>query len=178
MFLFLALVLVPIIEIALFIEMGQWIGTWPTVGIVVATAFLGTVLLRAQGFAAIARLQQRLAEGEDPSDTLAHGALILVSGIVLVTPGFFTDAIGFLLLVPAVRRMVIRSLARRFAHAVITRVELSRAGQAHDPRSDPRGTVETSWEEVDETETDAPRGTGPASGWEKPPAAGPDTLRP
>ena len=100
MWIFLALVAIPIIEIALFIEIGGWIGLWPTIGVVILTALVGTLLLRQQGFATINDLQNRLNEGRDPSVALAHGAMILVAGVVLLTPGFFTDAVGFLLLIP------------------------------------------------------------------------------
>lgn len=115
MWLFLLLVGVPMLEIALFIEVGGWIGLWPTLAIVVLTALIGTLMLRAQGFAALAELQHRLDEGGDPTGPLAHGALILVSGVVLLTPGFFTDAVGFALLFPPVRALVLRMLGRRIA---------------------------------------------------------------
>lgn len=111
--LFLALVLVPIIEIGLFIEVGGAIGLWPTLGIVVLTAAIGTYLLRTQGIGVLAELQRKLERGEDPSGTLANGAMILISGIVLLTPGFFTDALGFLLLMPPVRAWLIRAAAHR-----------------------------------------------------------------
>ena len=101
--LFLILLAVPVIEIALFIEIGGWLGTWPTVGLVVLTAVLGSILLRQQGLAALRDFQGRLAQGEDPGRLLADGAMILVAGALLLTPGFFTDAVGFALLVPGVR---------------------------------------------------------------------------
>ncbi|MEM7508422.1 MAG: FxsA family protein [Pseudomonadota bacterium] len=113
MWIFLALVAVPIIEIALFIEIGGWIGLWPTIATVILTALIGTLLLRQQGFAALNDLQTRLSEGRDPSSALAHGAMILIAGIVLLTPGFFTDAIGFLLLIPPVRTAVITTVGQR-----------------------------------------------------------------
>ena len=101
--LFLLLVAVPIIEIALFIEIGGWLGTWPTIGIVILTALIGSVLLRQQGLKALGDIQRRLMAGDDPGQMLADGAMILISGVLLLTPGFFTDAVGFLLLVPGVR---------------------------------------------------------------------------
>ncbi len=103
MWLFALFVAVPIIEIALFIQVGGWLGLWPTLGIVILTAFLGTFLVRGQGLAAIANIKTNLNELRDPTESLAHGAMILVSGILLLTPGFFTDAAGFALLVPPVR---------------------------------------------------------------------------
>ena len=101
--LFLILLAVPVIEIALFIEIGGWLGTWTTVGLVVLTALIGSILLRQQGLAALRDFQGRLVQGEDPGRLLADGAMILVAGALLLTPGFFTDAIGFSLLIPGVR---------------------------------------------------------------------------
>ena len=110
---FLLLVAVPMVEIALFIQVGGLIGLWPTIGIVIVTAAIGTVLLRTQGMATLRELQRRLAEGEDPGAALAHGALILLAGVVLLTPGFFTDAVGLALLAPPVRAAVIGFLRSR-----------------------------------------------------------------
>lgn len=118
MYIFLALVLVPLIEIALFIEVGGWLGLWPTLAVVVLTALAGTLLLRTQGLATVGTLRARIDRGEDPSGPLAHGALILAAGLLLLTPGFFTDALALALLVPAVRARVIRYLARRVVTVV------------------------------------------------------------
>lgn len=113
MYLFLAFLLVPIIEIALFIQVGGLIGLWPTLGIVVLTAVLGTALVRTQGRMALGQLQQSFAKLDDPTEPLAHGAMILLSGALLLTPGFFTDAMGFALLVPAIRVAVFRYIRSR-----------------------------------------------------------------
>ncbi|WP_170570893.1 FxsA family protein [Ruegeria atlantica] len=113
MYLFLAFLLVPIIEIALFIQVGGLIGLWPTLAIVVLTAVLGTALVRTQGRMALADLQRSFAELDDPTEPLAHGAMILMSGMLLLTPGFFTDAVGFALLIPGVRISVFRYLKSR-----------------------------------------------------------------
>lgn len=104
--LFLLLVTIPIVEIALFIEIGGWLGTWPTIGIVILTALIGSILLRQQGLSALNSLQSRLAQGENPGRLLADGAMILVAGVLLLTPGFFTDAVGFALLLPPVRAVL------------------------------------------------------------------------
>ena len=106
--LFLLLVAVPIIEIALFIEIGGWLGTWPTIGIVVLTALIGSVMLRQQGLKALGDIQGRLMAGDDPGQMLADGAMILISGVLLLTPGFFTDTVGFLLLIPGVRAAIFK----------------------------------------------------------------------
>jgi UPF0716 protein FxsA len=111
--LLLAFLLVPLIEIALFIQIGGLIGLWPTLGIVVLTAILGTWLVRSQGSQALSRLQRSFSELNDPTEPLAHGAMILLAGALLLTPGFFTDALGFALLTPGVRAAVLRYLKSR-----------------------------------------------------------------
>jgi UPF0716 protein FxsA len=108
MYLFLAFVLVPIIEITLFIEVGGIIGLWPTLAIVVLTALFGSWLMRTQGRLALQQLQTSMSTMKDPVEPLVHGAMILVAGVMLVTPGFFTDTIGFALLLPPVRMAVFR----------------------------------------------------------------------
>lgn len=110
MWLFLLFVSVPIIEIALFIQVGGWLGLFPTLGIVILTAFLGTVLVRSQGLAQLAKVQNSFQNLDDPTEPLAHGAMVLASGLLLLTPGFFTDAIGFALLVPGVRTALLKYL--------------------------------------------------------------------
>lgn len=107
MWLLLIFVAIPIIEIGLFIQVGGWLGLWPTLGIFVLTAFVGTTLLRLQGTAALARVQSSMTSGENPAGPIAHGALILVAAILLLTPGFFTDGVGLALLLPPVRAALI-----------------------------------------------------------------------
>ncbi len=171
MLIFLFLVAVPIIEIALFIEIGGWLGLWPTIAIVILTAAIGTVLLRAQGLAALGELQRQLGAGEDPSATLAHGAMILVAGVLLLTPGFFTDGVGFALLMPPVRAAGIRH-AIRFARSRMTQVHMgvhTSAGGHRGPRTAGTatgpGTVDGEYEVVDPGD-DAPAG---GSGWTRVP---------
>ncbi len=132
MYLFLAFLLVPIIEIALFIQVGGLIGLWPTLAIVVLTAVLGTVLVRTQGRMALANLQRSFAELDDPTEPLAHGAMILLSGVLLLTPGFFTDAVGFALLIPGVRVAVFRYLKSK---ATITHFQMGTGAQFHTGRA-------------------------------------------
>ena len=115
MWLFAILVAVPIIEIALFIQVGGAIGMWPTLAIVILTAFAGTILLRAQGTATLHKLQNSMVEGQNPITPMAHGALILIAGVLLLTPGFFTDAFGLSLMIPPVRAAFIKAGAARFA---------------------------------------------------------------
>jgi len=112
MWLFAIFVGIPIVEIALFIAIGGSIGLLPTLGTVILTAAAGTWLVRAQGLAALQRLRLSLAELRDPSEPLAHGAMVLIAGVLLLTPGFLTDATGFALLVSPVRATVLNIIGR------------------------------------------------------------------
>ena len=119
--LLLAFVGVPLVEIALFIEVGGWIGLWPTLVTVIATAIVGTALLRLQGLHVLGQVQDSLRRGEMPLEHIFTGACLLVAGAFLLTPGFLTDAIGFLLFVPLIRklvgRLVLETLVKRGAQA-------------------------------------------------------------
>ncbi|SEK83217.1 UPF0716 protein FxsA [Roseovarius azorensis] len=158
MWLLIAFIAVPLIEIALFIQVGGAIGLWPTLAIVILTAILGTFLLRAQGAMAISSLRRSFSDLDDPSEPLAHGAMILFAGALLLTPGFFTDSIGFLLLMPPVRRRVFEFIRQR------VHVQHFEMGRPHpdDPRQ-PSGpdVIDGEYHEVEQPGRNA-RGT---SGW-------------
>ncbi len=113
MWLVLAFLAIPVIEIALFIQVGGLIGLWPTLGLVLLTAVIGTLLVRSQGARTLAELRRSMAEMTDPSEPLAHGAMILFAGALLLTPGFFTDILGFALLIPPLRLAAFRWLRSR-----------------------------------------------------------------
>lgn len=157
MWLFAIFVAVPIVEIALFIQVGGLIGLWPTLAIVVATAALGTVLVRRQGLAALRRVQASLTELRDPTRPLAHGAMILAAGLLLLTPGFFTDTLGLLLLVPRIRDAVMDQVRRRIRVQSFTMGRPDAPRPAHPPAS--ADVVEGDYVEV-------PRREGP-SGWRR-----------
>ena len=106
MWLLIAFIAVPLIEIALFIQVGGFIGLWPTLGIVIVTAIIGSWLVRSQGAREMQNLRSSFSDMRDPTEPLANGAMILFSGTLLLTPGFFTDAMGFALLLPPVRAAV------------------------------------------------------------------------
>ncbi|MBU2992319.1 FxsA family protein [Octadecabacter sp. 1_MG-2023] len=106
MLLLLLFIGIPLLEITLFIQVGGAIGLGWTLFIVVATAILGAYMVRSQGTQAMTNLRGSFSNLQDPTEHLAHGAMILFSGALLLTPGFFTDFIGFSLLVPAVRSAV------------------------------------------------------------------------
>jgi UPF0716 protein FxsA len=116
--LFLAFVLVPPIEIGLFIAIGSRIGFWPTMAIVLLTAMIGANLVSRQGRGALVSIQAEFASGQFPAKTLAHGAMILVSGALLLTPGFLTDIVGFSLLSPQVRELLRKWGVRRWSNRV------------------------------------------------------------
>ncbi|MFQ5957803.1 MAG: FxsA family protein [Alphaproteobacteria bacterium] len=105
---FLALLGVPLIEIAVFIEVGGRIGLWSTLALIVLTAIVGTALLRQQGLATLSSARATVERGGVPVQEVLDGVCLLVAGALLLTPGFVTDAAGALLLVPAVRRVLQR----------------------------------------------------------------------
>jgi UPF0716 protein FxsA len=104
-------ILVPIAELAIFIALGDKIGLWRTLAIIVITGILGAALTKSQGTRALQRFRQASAEGRLPHQEVTDGLLILIAGAVLLTPGFLTDTVGFLLLVPPVRALVRGRLA-------------------------------------------------------------------
>ncbi|GAB4354111.1 MAG: membrane protein FxsA [Gammaproteobacteria bacterium] len=108
--LFILFLVVPIAEIYLLIQVGQRIGALPTVGLVVATAVLGAALLRQQGLSTLMQARRMMDRGELPAIPLLEGLFLVFGGALLLTPGFVTDGVGFLCLVPAVRRWVIRQV--------------------------------------------------------------------
>jgi UPF0716 protein FxsA len=111
--LFLLFLLVPLFEIYLLLEVGSVIGVGWTIFAVVFTAILGAALVRLQGFATLNRVRSQLDRGELPAMELFEGVFLLVAGALLLTPGFFTDAIGFACLTPPLRRLVIRYMIQR-----------------------------------------------------------------
>ncbi len=111
-FLLAAFIGVPLVEIAVFIQVGGWIGLGPTLALVVVTAVLGTWQLRAQGLATLLRARDQVERGALPARELFDGACLLVAGALLLTPGFMTDAVGFLLFLPPVREKLRAFLAR------------------------------------------------------------------
>jgi UPF0716 protein FxsA len=111
--LFIGFVVVPIVEIALFYTVGTWIGIWPTLGIVVVTALLGSYFVSKQGRFVWASIKSEINRGEVPTASVVHGAMILIAGALLLTPGFLTDIVGFALLVPGVREAIRQWYLRR-----------------------------------------------------------------
>ena len=159
--LFLLFLAVPLIEIALFIQVGGLIGLWPTLAIVVLTAIAGTWMIREQGVREIGRLRRSCEELRDPTEPLASGAMILFAGALLLTPGFFTDACGFALLLPPVRSAVFRWIRARVK---IQRFQMGTSGQPRTDRQPDNGdpdVIDVDYEDV----TPPRRPTHGASGW-------------
>jgi UPF0716 protein FxsA len=104
--LFLLFITVPLIELFLFLVIGQKIGILPTFAIILLTGVLGAGLARSQGLKVLAKYQQSIAQGKLPHEAVIDGLLILIAGALLLTPGFLTDTMGFLLLAPPVRQIV------------------------------------------------------------------------
>lgn len=101
--LFLLFVGLPLIELYILIQLGSVIGLWPTLTIVVTTGFIGATLARYEGFRVIQKINAELKQGRMPAESMVDGVMILVGGIVLLTPGILTDLLGFSLLIPSTR---------------------------------------------------------------------------
>ena len=108
---------VPLAEIYVFIEVGGSIGVWPTIVLVVATAVIGTTLLRQQGLATLARAQAELDQRQLPVRELFNGVCLLIGGLLLLTPGFLTDALGFALLIAPLRAILGRGIFAALARS-------------------------------------------------------------
>lgn len=118
--LFVLFVIIPIIEIAVLMQVGAWLGAWPTIAIVVITAWLGAKNVKQQGIATLQSVQTKMANGEAPSDEIVAGLLLLVAGVLLVTPGFVTDFFGLSLLIPQVRTTLIKAVQSQLTAAAVT----------------------------------------------------------
>jgi UPF0716 protein FxsA len=126
----LGLIALPFVELALLIKTGQTIGLWPTLGLLVGAAVVGGAIMSRQGLTVARRTQEAVALGRPPVGPVLDGALMLLAGALLITPGFVTDAMGLALLVPAIRRTVARATVRRLVEGAHRQV------RAHKPGSD------------------------------------------
>lgn len=115
--LLLLFITVPVVELVLLIEIGQRLGTFVTIGLIMGTGIVGASLARQQGISTLVRLRKDLDDGRLPAEPIADGVLILLAAAVLITPGVLTDLVGFLCLVPAFRRLLKRYLKRWFERA-------------------------------------------------------------
>lgn len=140
---FLLFVIVPIIEITLLINVGQLIGVWYTVGLVLLSAFIGVNMLRIQSLGTLMRARQRMDQGEIPGQEMGEGIVLAVGGALLVTPGFVTDVVGFCCLIPYTRKALVRFLSQRLT--VVTSMHASSTQSNHAPpfRDVPGGSGST-----------------------------------
>lgn len=145
--LFLAFLAVPIIEIAVIIKVGGAIGVWPTIGLIVLTAGAGTALVRAQGFQILARARDSLDHGQFPAEELLEALSLLVAGVLLLTPGFVTDAFGIVLLIPPLRRLIAGALWRAALRSSHVEVHGVMGAQWRGPR-DRDGVIEGDYTDI------------------------------
>ena len=128
-------IVVPIVEIYVIIQVGQAIGAWWTIALLIADSIIGSVLMRSQGRAAWRRFQLALAEGRMPAREVLDGVLVIFGGAFLVTPGFCSDIVGALLLLPPTRAVIRRVLVRRFTFSMLK--DMSSPGMPRGRRGPP-----------------------------------------
>jgi len=134
---------IPLLEIYLLISVGEVIGAIWTVFMVVFTAVLGAMLLRAQGLSTLRRVQEASARGEIPALEMIEGLMLLVGGALLLTPGFFTDAIGFICLITPLRHAVIKYWVRRYGS------NINGQSSSHSANKGPQTLEGEYWKEDD-----------------------------
>ena len=122
----LLLMLIPIVEMWILIEVGGWIGALPTIGLVVLTATIGLSLLKQQGLSTLMRARRKMDKGAIPASELVSGVMIAVGGALLLTPGFVTDAVGFALLIPQTRQWLLFKLIDRYRDKIVIEGEFHR----------------------------------------------------
>ncbi|WP_407331966.1 FxsA family protein [Enterovibrio sp. 27052020O] len=131
--LLLMFITVPIIEIALFIQVGGVLGLWPTVALILLTAIVGASLVRSQGLQTLITVQQRLQQGELPAQQIVEGVMLAVAGVLLLTPGFMTDAMGMAFLLPWPRAWLAKQLMSRVKVAGFQSGFQQQGPHGHDP---------------------------------------------
>lgn len=116
--LFLVFAIVPVVELSVLIYVGSHIGTLNTIAIILLTAVVGAYMVRLEGLGVVYRIQGNLSEGVFPAEELINGAMILVAGALLLTPGFFTDLAGFLMVFPATRKIIKPAIKKYFSKRI------------------------------------------------------------
>lgn len=124
--------IVPVVEIFLLIQVGQVIGAWWTILLVVLTAIIGVRLLKLQGISTLMRAQEKMQSGNMPAQEMLEGVGLIVAGAFLLTPGFFTDAVGFCLLIPTIRGWLVRKVVSKMTVSG-SFVQTHRATTEHKP---------------------------------------------
>jgi UPF0716 protein FxsA len=113
--------IVPLIELVLLLTIGNQIGLWPTLAIIISTAVVGVSLTRQEGLKTWWQFQEKLTTGAFPNEELLDGLMILIAGALLLTPGFLTDTMGFVLLIPGSRRVIKGRLRQHFSRHIDAR---------------------------------------------------------
>lgn len=160
--LFLLLVAMPIAEVATFIEVGGRIGLWPTILCVISTAALGTFIIRLQGIGLIQRVQTQINQGALPAFEIFSGVCLLVAGALLLTPGFITDGLGFLLLWPTARKAVFAYASRhiKVANAAAREGRPQANSGSRGPEPPTEDIIDVDYVEIDEPDDMPPPGRG------------------
>ena len=127
---------IPILEIYILLKVGDIVGAFPTVILVVLTAVIGAGLLRQQGLSTLARLQQNIGQGKLPAQEIIEGVLLAVGGALLMTPGFVTDTIGFLCLIPFSRKFIAQAIMKRSADRLKAGVNAQMGGFSYQTYSE------------------------------------------
>lgn len=145
---FLVFLFIPLIEIAAFIEIGGRIGLGATIAMVVITALAGTAMLRRQGQETMQGVRRSLSQGKFPAAALFDGFCLVIAGALLITPGFFTDGIGFLLFVPPFRKWLRRMLIDKGIIRVYSNTSDPQRPSSTSPKGD--DVIEGSYRKIDE----------------------------
>lgn len=142
---------VPVIEIGLFIQVGGFLGFWPTILLVLITAIAGASLVRSQGLQTLLSVQSRLQQGELPAQQIIEGVMLAVAGVLLLTPGFMTDAMGMIVLLPMPRAMLARKLMSKVTvGANFSQGPFDGGFSANHHQSDDGNTYEGEYERKDD----------------------------
>ena len=136
-YILLSILLLPIVEIALFIKVGQTIGLFPTLALVIGAAILGGFVLRLQGLSVLTQMRSNVRSGQMPGKTIAEAMMLGLAAVLLVLPGFFSDILALLLLLPPVRNFIYKALASR-----VSVVQTASYRTGPDPRIKRPGVID------------------------------------
>ncbi|WP_018982359.1 FxsA family protein [Salinimonas chungwhensis] len=135
--LFLLFAIMPIIEIALLVQVGGMIGGWNTIALVILSALIGSYLVRREGLATLQTAQSKMQRNEIPGDELVQGLMLVVAGVLLVTPGFVTDILGLLFVIPGSRQYLARNISKHLKARVVTSSTFTSGQNPFNQHSDP-----------------------------------------
>ncbi len=157
-FLFLLFVIIPIVEIVLLINVGQAIGAWYTIALVLLSAFIGVNMLRQQGLSTLMRARSRMEGGEIPAQEMVEGLVLAVGGALLITPGFVTDVLGFCCLIPQTRRALVKPLLRQVVVSAAQRQGAAFAQRSGSQQQGPQDPLDSGLGRDSATSGDSSKG--------------------